>query len=271
MVSDCIGQITIDNKYALIQIHPTYSIAIVPYINEPHPTLELVVFYANCLAYEHEIPVSVYPKNRKALIEPIIKGKKGYQQYNDTLCQAYEMLNSIRFGLGNVVFRYEAFDKELDISYSIRYQEVEKEISIYATALRQLDPLSEYLNYYRIIESVSNNNGKGWIDSNINRMKNYDFGFLQFGGWNMACEKRRKNLYSIYRNKALSRLKKLENIYPQDTISSYLYNDNRCGIAHGKANVKQFDFNYNVIEISQDNYILKLLSRIAIEDKITQQ
>ena len=51
-------------------------------------------------------------------------------------------------------------------------------------------------------------------------------------------------------------------------MAEYFYHENRCGIAHGKADIKEYDFGFNIEEISKDIYILKLLSRIAIEDKI---
>ncbi len=52
------------------------------------------------------------------------------------------------------------------------------------------------------------------------------------------------------------------------SIADYFYNENRCGIAHGKTNIKTYDFSYTIEEISADIYILKLLARIAIEDRL---
>jgi hypothetical protein len=270
MISDCVGNVTIDSKYGILQVHPTYSLAILPYEGEPQPSFEEIVFYVNCLAFEHELPVSIFPVNQKPLIEPILgaRGKESFKYGNDTITQAYEALNYAKFGLGSVSFRHPGFGKEINIQYSKKYQGADKELSLYSTALRQLDPLSEFLCYYRIIESVSGNNGKGWIDTNIHRIKTFDFGFLEFGDMDFYNKKRRTNLFSIYRRKATSRLEKLNRRLGPGKLSYYLYNENRCGIAHGKDKVIEYDFNYNVIEVSKDNYIMKLLSRIAIEDKI---
>ena len=266
MLSDCIGDVTIDQKYAIVQIHPTYSLAIVPFEKESHPTYEVVIFYSNCLAYEHELPVSIYTKKKKFYIEPITNttNRRSYE----IITQVYETMNDIRFGSGIVSFRYPGFIKEVDLQYSTKYHGAEKELSLYATALRQIDPLSEFLCYYRIIESITGGNGKDWIDSNIHRIGTYNFGFLDFG--DMAYfhkTKRRTNLFSLYRRKAISRINILNKRLPPGKISYYLYNEVRCGIAHGK-NIKEYDFDYNVMEISKDNFIMKMLSRIAIEDKI---
>jgi len=182
---------------------------------------------------------------------------------------AYEALNSIRLGpLGYVNFRWPGFQKEVDIPYTKKFSMVSKELSLYSTAVRQLDPLSEFLCYYRVIESVAGTNGKDWISKNLNRIEKYNFGFLEFGtDAGNGPRLRRTNVFSIYRKRALERLKELEGKLDGSSVSDYFYHENRCGIAHGKRNIKEYDFKYNIEEISRDAGILKLLSRIAVEDK----
>jgi hypothetical protein len=51
-------------------------------------------------------------------------------------------------------------------------------------------------------------------------------------------------------------------------IAKYFYHENRCGIAHGMSDVKEYDFKYNIEKLLRDVYIMKLLSRISAEDKI---
>jgi hypothetical protein len=63
-------------------------------------------------------------------------------------------------------------------------------------------------------------------------------------------------------------LKTLYSKISSNNIAEYFYNENRCGIAHGKTDIKVYDFGFNILEISQDLYILKLLARIAIEDNV---
>ena len=272
MASDCVGPVGVDNKYALIQVSPTCSIAIAPQVGEDHPTFEEVVFYTNCLSYEHDLPAFIWPVKRKALVQPIEHGrsKRINDSYFESLGMACEALNSIRLGpLGCVYFRWPGFKRDVELPYSKKYSRVAKELSLYSTALRQLDPLSEFLGYYRVIESVSGTNGKDWISRNLCRLANYNFGFLEFDSENrLPREGRRTNIFSIYRRRALARQRNLNDRLGRRSLSEYFYHENRCGIAHGKSDVKEYDFKYNVEEVSKDIYILKLLSRMAIEDKI---
>lgn len=253
MASDCVGSLTVDSKYALIQVHPTYSIAISPPVGEEHPTFREMVFYTNCLAYEHDLPASILPFRKKALVQPIERGRKKYidDSYYQSLDVAYEALNSIRLGpLGYVYFRWPGFQKEVDISYTRKYSKVAKELSLYSTALRQLDPLSEFLCYYRVIESVTGTNGKEWISKNLSRLKGYDFGFLEYGTEAQGSPRRRRtNLFIIYRRRALARLSDLNSKLGVKSLADYFYHENRCGIAHGKQNIKEYDFKYNIEEV----------------------
>lgn len=268
LASTSVGRVTVDSKYALIQVDPTYSIAIAASLGEDHPTFETVAFYTNCLAYEHDLPTFVLPARRKALVQPIEKGPRKYinDSYYESLGMACEALNSIRLGpLGYVCFRWPGFGQDIDLAYTNQYSSVATELSLYSTAIRQLDPLSEFLCYYRVIESTSGKDHKAWISNNLLRLNNYDFGFLEFGTDAPVKERRRTtNLFSVYRRRALARLKALHR--RSINVPGYFYGENRCGIAHGERDVKEYDFKYNIEEISRDNYILKLLSRIAIED-----
>ncbi len=275
LASDSIGAVIIDEKYSLIQIHPSYITAIIPLINIESPSFNEVVFYTNCLAYLHEIPAFVRPARGKALVEPIEKEKISFTNnaYYEAIGIAYENINSLRLGsLAYVYFRWMDFEKITRLPLTLKYAALSQEISLYSTALRQLDPLSEFLNYYRVIESVSGNNGKDWILANLNRLEKYDFGFLEFevvGKERVLKYQRRKNLFGFYRRRALLRLKTLTNRLSGRNIAEYFYNENRCGIAHSKTDIKVYDFGFNIREISQDLYILKLLARVAIDDNVT--
>lgn len=272
IASDCLGSVTIDSKYALIQAHPTGSIAIVPPVGADHPTFEEAVFYTNCLAYEHDLPAFICSVKRKALIQPIEKGRSNYinDSYFNSMDMAYEALNSIRLGpLSYVYFRWPGFGREVDLSYTKKYSGVTKELSLYSGAVRQLDPLSEFLGYYRVIESISGTNGKDWIAKNLPRLKSYNFGFLEFGSNDqLGRQSRRTNVFSIYKRRALARLKNLNSKLVGRSVAEYFYYENRCGIAHGKSNIREYDFKHDIEEVSRDVYILKLLSRIAIGDKV---
>ena len=264
-----LGNVFVDGKYYLVFVVPAGPLAITSPLGSPLPTFEEVVFYANCLAYDHDLPTYILPVvgKRKALIKPIGRGRSINDSYYNCLNMAYTSVCDIRLGpLGYVNFRQPGFGQPVDIPYTERYSSVARELSLYGMALRQLDPLSEYFCYYRVIESVTNSNGREWIRGNIERIKSYDFGFLEFKR-EMSKNKRRTNLFSIYKKRAINRLAELKVKLNGKDIAAYFYNENRCGIVHGKASIKVYDFGPIVEEIAKDLYILKLLARIAIEDK----
>jgi len=272
MSSTGIGLVSVDGKYALILIPPSNSIAVVPPVGNKYPTFKEIVFYTNCLAYEHDLPAFIWPVRRRALIRPIETGQAECinDSYYQSLEMAYEAINSIRLGpLGYVNFRWPGYNKDVEVPYIKKYSRVAKELSLYSMAVRQIDPLSEFLCYYRVIESITLSNGKEWILKNLSRLVNYDFGFLEFGSDALIGQHTQgTNVFSIYKIRALKRMEELDNKLSERTIADYFYHENRCGIAHGKADIKEYDFGFNIEEISKDIYILKLLSRMAIEDKI---
>lgn len=194
--------------------------------------------------------VFICPTKQKALVKSIEKGRGEYinTSYCQSLSMAYETINCIRLGpLGYVNFRWPGFDKEVDIPYTKKYSRVAKELSLYSMAVRQIDPLSEFLYYYRVIESVTSSNGKEWILKNLGRLVNYDFGFLEFGSDALiGRHRRRTNVFSIYKIRALKRMEELNNKLSGRTIAEYFYHENRCGIAHGKADIKEYDFGFNI-------------------------
>jgi hypothetical protein len=270
--SDCIGCVEIDDKYALIQVHPDNSLVVTPPVSKSLPRFTDLVFYANCLSYDHDLPSFISPVHPKALRKPIEKGHSKYinQSYYDNIGMAFEAIKAIRLGpLAYVNFRWPGFKKNIKINYTEKYSKVSQEVSLYATALKQIDPLSEFLNFYRVIERVSGGNGKDWILANISKLNNYDFGFLSFGVDGFSKRPKRKtNLFSMYRKHALSRIVNLRSRLVDQCIAKYFYNEMRCGIAHSKINVKDYDFNLNIMEVAKDNFVLRLLARIALEEQV---
>jgi hypothetical protein len=180
---DSIGQVIIDGKYALLQFRRSDSTAIIPLAGIDQPSFSEVVFYTHCLSYLHEIPAFVWPAKGNAFTKPIEKEKVDFlnKSYFDDLHTAYELINSFRLGpLAYVYFRFSGFSDVVNLRFSPKYAMASQEIALYSTALRQLDPLSEFLGYYRVIESVSGTNGKDWLAANLGRLDNYDFGFLEY-------------------------------------------------------------------------------------------
>ena len=262
------GWASIDGRYALIPVLPGYSYGLAPSTGSPHPAFGEVAFLANCMAYEYEVPSFVW--NVGAVVKPIEKPRSAYanRAYRESMNMIHEVLTDIRFGIGGLVRLPESSaDYPLDLQYTQRYSPVVGAVGLYATAIRQVDPLSEFLCYYRVIERTSASNGKKWIARSLDRLRDYDFGFLEFANSSRPAA-RPRNLFSIYRRRALNRLRKLKVELPGLNIQDYLYNENRCGIAHGRHGIKVYDFGQDVQSVAQDCYVLKLLARIGIEDQL---
>ncbi len=270
LAGDSVGRVTLDGRYALVQLHGTYSLVVVPRVGEQHPTFNELVFYTHCLAYDHDLPALLTPSRPRALVKPVEPGPRRYidQAYHESLAMAYESIKALRLGLlAWGAFRWPGLSKDTDVSYSRAYAPMAKEIGLYGSAIRQLEPLAEFLFYYRVIESVSGDNGKCWIRENLPRLKDYGFGFLHVGR-DGARErpKRRTNLFSVYRRRALARLEALKADRTTLDVAAYLYNENRCGIAHGTHEVVEHDFAQSLADVALDLDIMRLLCRLAIDE-----
>lgn len=269
----------IDGSIRMIQASPSYTVAFCPLPKHSHPNFTIALFYGNCIAYLLDCPVIVLPqktefyKNRFDFL-PITRPLPSlqpalnyvYDSFNRELCVALESIWSIRSGpLVCVEFASKEYNYDTDFQFTKLYSSVAKEIQLYSTSLRQLDPLNEYLNYYRILESTVQNNAKEWIEKSLNRIFNFPIVAVNVID---GLTRRKTDLYKLYRRKAKVRLSLLMKKYGNEkSIAEYLYNENRCGIAHGKSKIRKSDFSEDYFSIVKDNSLLKLLARLAIEDK----
>jgi hypothetical protein len=268
-----------------------------PLVPNPHPDPSTAWFYADCIAFDHDIPVIVMPthadirrfgfryiytgthKTREITYENLDLGTKSLINrkaprpedlaklfFNEQLSSILGEIRDLHHGpLTYVEFRHDAWHGRLDLPYTRAYAQTSQEIHLYATALRQADTLSEYLSYYRAIESASNSNGKMWITSVIPRLDRHRFDTIPIG---MIDERETTNLMAIYRRRALRRLKFLLVRHQTPTnIADYLYNVNRCGIAHGR-NIIRSDITPSYFEMVRDTYLVKMLARMAIDEKL---
>jgi hypothetical protein len=267
-----IGHVSIDSKYLLYKDPYSYELAVLPPLGSEHPSFEELVFYTNCLAYDHDLPTLLLPEYGRVPVEPLRRhGRKhSRDRYCEEQCVVLESLGSLKWGsLQYVQFRWGDLEQAVDLSYSSQYRCAAKELSLYSLALRQFDPLSEFLHYYRIMESVDGKKGKNWIANNLERIGTFDFGFLELeDGLYFGNPKRRMNLFQLYRRRAQERLKQLPQLIRNQPIQDYFYHVNRCGIAHGRNNLRHYDFSTTVADIWKDLYVIKLLARIAIRDKM---
>jgi len=267
---------TLDNKFYLHRIEHPPSPLFICTIDGSKPNLNDIVFYNDCLAYLHDVPFIFrsVKQSKNSPNKPIKPHNNcGYiskdASYYDTNIQnVFDAITDIKFN-GNVLFLWdESYYKTFNIDLHDKYHEVLKEIQLYSMALKQIDPLTEFLCYYRVIESVSGNNGKAWIRDNLGNSVQFNYGFLEIIEHFYFEEKsRRTNLFTAYKARARNRIKYLHENLDSAPIEKYLYNEIRCGVAHGKNNVVAYDYDTNIKEIAKDTYVIKLLARYAIESK----
>jgi hypothetical protein len=148
----------------------------------------------------------ICPVDNKPLIIPIQKGShkkrsKLFNSYADGLDMAYEGLFGIRFGLSECIsFRWTNWRKEINLDYTEKYSNASILLSLYSTAVRQLDPLSEFLEYYRIIENTAQKAHTKWVACNLPKLRDYDFGFLELQSMDhRAMNHKRRKKKSIFR------------------------------------------------------------------------
>jgi len=295
-----VGDVTIDGKIALIQPHPESDLYLCPLTPNPHPSYAKAWFYSDCISFEHEVPSIVYPQNSefnafkysfvhsgptktqehtiyhaddgatdKFIQAPPKPAEVSKRYYMNQLLMMLDMVRELRYGpLTYILFRNYDKVEETDIPYTKIYKNVEKELSLYAAALRQGDFLSEYLGYYRVLESVTNTNGKEWIAMALPRLKHHNFGKVAIGH-ELDHNGPPKNILSVFRRRALFRYRSLQNRFHNDkAIAHYLYNVNRCGIAHGRKSVVKGHIIPTYFEVGRDALLLKLLAKMAIHDKM---
>jgi hypothetical protein len=182
----------------------------------------------------------------------------------------------MRLGLAVFDFQRGGIDafSLASIPLTARFAPVLNEVRMYSTALRQLDPLSEFLHYYRVLESidarargVSMSNAKAWVRANLPNLATFDFGRLEVRP-DVGGTPRRCNVFKVYQQRALKRVAALRQRLTQP-IEDYLYHEMRCGIAHGVSNTKTFDFGGTVEDVGRDLYVVKMLARLAIDRNAT--
>jgi len=275
LASDTVLGVVLDDEVALEQIHPTYSLALLPLNDAITVCYEEALFYADCFAYEHEIPTIAYPRRGLPGINFLLdkRGKQTTRQiYFHELSAALESVTALRLGpVGYVQFRYDTSsypspdgEPVVHLNYRAKYAHMRQEMHLYSLALRQIDPLSEYLCYYRVIESASKSNGLKWLEQNLPRLESTRFGVLPAGEGDRVYQ-RRPNLFTILRRRAVNRLWDLIKTLSYADIASKLYHTNRCGIAHG-ITIRRADFATDFEDVYLDSFVLKLMARIAIED-----
>jgi len=301
MAPDTVGNVIVDRRIALVQPHPESTLYLCPLRENRQPTSAEAWFYSDCIAYEHEVPALVMPtgsevsafrhrylhngpskpqecevlhlgngptSTEKLVRRPIPARRLTQAFLMDQLLSILEETREIRHGpLTFVLFRTHRRRRRVHLNYSAIYGSVAKEISLYGAALRQADFLSEYLGYYRVIESATSSNGRHWISGAIGRLHDHRFGRVLIGH-EEDLDSPPKNAFGLYRRRAAGRLRQLRRTRSTDEdLARYLYEVNRCGIAHGRDSIVRGEIVPSYFEVGRDAVVLKLLARMAIDEK----
>lgn len=236
----------------------------VPASGETRMSLENAVFFADCIAFDHDSPVQVRPlvgsvEATVALIDPITPdlGAHPGLNYYDATSQALATAHEIRVGQP-VALRYDE-EANPEPDFRTRFAFTGDALGMYAMALRQSDPLTEYLCLYRILEGPDSDNGKAFVRRRLPDLATFDFGHLGTGdAFGPSID-----VFEEHRARAIARLGALHASFGDEEIAKRLYLQ-RNGLAHGKGNVLTNDLDVTLRNIVDDLPIVKLLARMVV-------
>lgn len=268
---DCLGMsdgtvwsFEADGRWFIAHGTPGGTLGTFPLEGEGRASLEDVLFLANCIAFDHDLPIVVTPARDnpatlRPLINPIVEepGPGSGRWYWTEYGQAMGMAAEIRIGAGAVQLRYDN-DHEALTQFSTRFKNGLEPLGLYAMAARQVDPFAEYLGHWRVLEWADRQNGKAFVEQHVDELASYDFGECLV----IDLGREAVDIFETYRSRALGRIETLH-AAPRD-IAAELY-QTRNSIAHGKAETVLHDFAASMEGVGADLPIVKLLSRMAVE------
>ena len=144
-------------------------------------TFREAVWIADCIAFDHDAPIGVFPSasNLRTSFphKPVVgMPTDGALWYFDDLLKSFYAAAEIRFGESYCV-RYDLTeDHPPTTDFTTRFVGKENLVRLYAMAARQPDVLSEYLCLYRLLEARGGSNGTSFIESTLRTIGRYDFG-----------------------------------------------------------------------------------------------
>lgn len=251
--------------------HGSPGAGLVPFRLDGRPTtLEEVGFLADCVSFDHDMPTVVRPKasTRSATSRPIQPVFRYLPAEDETLGYYNEVeaalgaASEIRLGDAHLSLRYP--ERPTLTKFTTRFASVEAALGLYAMATRQVEILAEYLCLYRVLERAKNDNGVSYVARHLKDLHTHDFGTL----WAHRYRARRgRNVFEIYRRRALNRLGELRGRRLSDMgIAEHLYSI-RNGLAHGNIGRSKvlFDRAADLPEIGRDLPIVKLLARLVVD------
>lgn len=305
MNTEVVGGILIDNSYWLEGYEASNTFYLISENISNPVTYRIASFYADCIAFEHELPTLAIPKLENIHYEDIhwlLKPKSfvdnaplnAVETFIDHIINSVESAADMNTGLWtDTYFKYDRFYNEINpddlveydgyeviaLPYKEKYSGVGVALKLYNASMRQSDPLSAYLNYYKVLENITQSNGLNWISeqiSNTNFIEDFPVWcrdvqreaisetlLLYSRSSFLRNEDGRINFNELLRSDALKRIDELKLIFSTEEISQKLYGDNRCNIAHGRSTISH-DLGDEFIEILNDLNLIKFLARQAI-------
>lgn len=269
MSDGSIWSFTADRKWFIR--HGTPGAALVPFLlDESRPaTLEEVVFLADCISYDHDMPTVVRPSASTPaadvlLVEPIVaypESRPGLWYYA-ALEQALGMATEIRVGEA-VELRYSEDDDAM-ARFESRFADVLEPLTLYAMATRQVDILTEYLCLYRVLEWPNRDNGKPFIADHLDSVRTHDFGDL----YALVTFGDPVNVFGVYQDRAAKRIDRLTRSgLDAGGIAEHLYGI-RNALAHGRSKTVVNDFSEGMISVADELPLIKFLARLVIEARL---
>ncbi|MFF2787519.1 methylamine utilization protein MauJ [Streptomyces sp. NPDC058049] len=235
--------------------------------NGDHASLGQTLFFADCLAFDHDCPTTVLPYRRDTpppyeAIGHWRAREDPSHYYRDSLAAVVEHAHTLRY-TGGLTLRY-AIEGDPLTRFEDRFEGRQEALSLYSATLRQVDFLSEYLGLYRVLEWPCKDNGKAFIEDNLDELRDYDFGSLQTFESDFPLNKTEDpiDVFETLRERALGRIEALRTAAID--IPKHLY-ALRNGLAHGKQDLILNDLGPSVDAVAADLPVVKLLARMAVE------
>jgi len=304
--TELLGEMLVDDSHYLEGEEASHYFYLIPVNSSKPVAYSFGSFVADCLAFEHAIPFQALPRQNSFSFDDVpwaIKPKHRddiLDLYLSNITGSYEEAAAIAEGPWfHAKFRYDlstasTIDHKgyelVHLNFSKGYARVPQALHLYNAALRQTDPLSQFLNYYRIIENLTGTNGKSWVKGSVGSLADYKMdvfatyavlnrnrvSFIQCVERNARKYLRKKRLYErakiynfteVIRACALARIHELKQTYTDQQIAERFWNRNRCGISHG-GTIRRHDLDTDFKEILADIKLVRFLARLIIEQNI---
>lgn len=305
--TECLGAVLIDDSVWLEGHEASNSFYLIPRTPEADISYATASFYADCIGFEHDFSALAIPPVYSYLSDSDVPWPCWFSafreptpaaDFTDKLREGAGVANDLWNGSGTfVAFKYDWLDHPttkvdgydvVAVDWTAQFGGVRTALHLYCAALRQVDPLTAYLCFYRCIENLCGDNGKAWIEEAISSnldtesvawcdcspdviIPEYVKKIVRPDRVSRTHHQREwTNLFELVRALAVFRRDALISTETPSDIARRLYNLNRCGIAHG-GNIRTHDLAADFREILMDLKLVRFLSRIAIEDKLNKK